>query len=356
MRFAVTVRFLYSLLPLGLGASFAASRPELVPHRVSAGTLVVRVLDAASKAPIPNAQVTDIDVSVQRLTTAVGEARFGWGDRPVAHVRVRQLGYRFAERTVLRGAGDADTATFALVRIPFVLPERRAEALDNCGLRTDSATQELSLVALSTLRLAAEHFDEFRRIYPFTMRAERRTITFSRRPLAPPRETLSREHMSSDRWGEGYRPGGVLHREPLGFSVSLLFVNSLADSSFWDRHCLVARAVESRDGQRWLRLEFAPARNVDSPDWSGSAWLDSATSVLRRIEFRLTGLGENDSPRRLEGYTTFSAPSPFITIPDSSVAYWWRTGPRTESEWGKPDVLQLIRVTAIEYSGATPPP
>lgn len=43
-------------------------------------------------------------------------------------------------------------------------------------------------------------------------------------------------------------------------------------------------------------------------------------------------------------------------MPDSSVAYWWRTGPRTEGEWGKPDVLQLIHVTAIEYTGATPPP
>ena len=355
MRFVHTIRLLHSLLPLGLGASYGASKPDLARH-ASAGTLIVRVIDAASKAPIPNAQVTDLDGGVQRLTAAHGEARFDWGDRPVIRARVRQLGYRFAERTVLRGSGDADTAIFALVRIPLVLPEQRAVAIDNCGQRTDSATQELSLVALSRLRLAAEHFDEFRRTYPFTMRAVRRTVTFSRRQFVPPRETLSREHTSSDRWGDPYRPGDVLHREPLGFSVSLLFVNSLADSAFWDRHCLVAGAVESRDGQRWLRLEFAPARNVDSPDWSGSAWLDSATSVLRRVEFRLTGLGENDSPRRLEGYTTFREPSPFITIPDSSVAYWWRSGPRTESEWGKPDVLQLIRVTAIEYSGAAPPP
>jgi hypothetical protein len=162
--------------------------------------------------------------------------------------------------------------------------------------------------------------------------------------------------VQASEWGDRYEPGNVLHRERLGFTVSLLFVHSLADPVFWDRHCLVARAVERRDGQPWLRLDFAPARDVTTPDWQGSAWLDSATSVLRRIEFRLTGLADDDSPRRLEGYTTFSAPSPFITIPDSSVAYWWRRSPASELEWGKPDVLQLLHVTAIEYSGARPPP
>ena len=68
------------------------------------------------------------------------------------------------------------------------------------------------------------------------------------------------------------------------------------------------------------------------------------------------GLERDDSPRRLEGYTTFSAPSPFITIPDSSVAYWWRSNPASEVDWGRPDVLQLIRVTAVEYTGSRPPP
>jgi hypothetical protein len=162
--------------------------------------------------------------------------------------------------------------------------------------------------------------------------------------------------MHSGEWGDPYEPGKVLHRERLGFSASLLFVHSLADSAFWDRHCLVARAVERREGQSWLRLDFAPARGLGTRDWAGSAWLDSATSVLRRIEFRLTGLADDDSPRRLEGYTTFSVPSPFITIPDSTVAYWWRSSPASELDWGKPDVLQVIHVTSIEYAGSRPPP
>jgi hypothetical protein len=336
-----------------VAGAWAAAPPD-PPARLA--TLLVRVVDAASREPIPNAQVTDLDSAVQRLTNARGEAWFDWSGRPAIHVLVRQLGYRLAERVVSAADGAIGTTVVALERVPFVLPEQRAVAVDRCDLRTDSATQELSLYALSQLRLAAEHYEQFRRTYPFRLRSERQTVVFSRRANVPVRRTISRERTRSDEWGDPYEPGNVLHRERLGFSASLLFVSSLADSAFWDRHCLVARAVERREGQPWLRLDFAPARDVRTPDWAGSAWLDSASSVLRRVEFRLTGLTAGDSPRRLEGYTTFNAPSPFITIPDSSVAYWWRSGPTSEPDWGTPDVLQLIRITEIEYTGARPPP
>lgn len=349
----VAVRAL--LVALGAASALAwVAVPASPAARV--GTLVVRVVDLASREPIPNAQVTDLDAAIQYLTNARGEARLERGDRYAVRVRVRQLGYRFVERTLPVSAAAADTATFALERAPFVLPVQRATAIDRCDMRTDAATQELSLLALSQLRLAAEHYDAFRRTYPFTVRSERKTVTFHRRTGAPARPIVLRERTSSSRWGDPYRPGRVLRRERLSFSASLLFVLALADTAFWDRHCLVARNVESHADQRWLRLDFAPARDLDSPDWSGSAWLDSATSVLRRIEFRMTGLGEHDTPRRLEGYTTFSAPSPFITIPDSTLAYWWRGAPASEDQWGTPDVLQVIHVTVIEYDDAKPPP
>lgn len=322
----------------------------------SAPGFVVRVVDAASRDPIPNAQVTDLDAAIQRLTGAQGEARFDWSDRPEVRLRVRQLGYRARDLLVHPGAPAADTTDVALVRVPFVLPELRAVAIDRCDQRTDSATQDLSLFALSQLRLAAEHYDQFRRAYPFMMRGERHTYTFSRRPGVPTREVVSRERESSANWGDPYRAGRVLHRERLGFSVSLLFVLALADSAFWDRHCLVARGVERHEGEPWLRLQFVPARDLDSPDWAGSAWLDSATSVLRRVEFHLTGLREDDDVRRLEGYTTFSPRSPFITMPDSSIAYWWREGPSSDGEWGRPDVAQVLLVIGIDYAGARPPP
>lgn len=71
--------------------------------------------------------------------------------------------------------------------------------------------------------------------------------------------------------------------------------------------------------------------------------------MLRRIQFRLTGLPDNDTPRRLEGYTTFMSPSPYITIPDSTIAYWWRRGPSYSGEWHAPDIVQLIHVVDVRY-------
>jgi len=61
------------------------------------------------------------------------------------------------------------------------------------------------------------------------------------------------------------------------------------------------------------------------------------------------------APRRLEGHTTFTSPSQFITIPDSTAAYWWRHGPNESSEWHSPDVVQLIHLVRVRYRKVSPP-
>jgi hypothetical protein len=80
--------------------------------------------------------------------------------------------------------------------------------------------------------------------------------------------------------------------------------------------------VESRDGRRLIRLDFSPTLDVHDPDWEGSAWLDSARSVLARVDFRLTNLRNTVGPQQFEGYTVFSMPTPYIAMPDSTVASW----------------------------------
>jgi hypothetical protein len=323
--------------------------------RLPAAALVVQVLDGGTRRPLPNADVLDIGSGTHRLTDARGEARLGWPMSGVLRLRVRQLGYRFVERELRASGAAADTVTVALERVAFVLPELRAEARHQCEALLDSASRQLALLALGQLRLAAEHYDQFRRAYPFDMRGERRTVLVGS-DGRPKQVRVNRERESSERWGDPYRPGDVLRRERRGFSASLLFISTLADSVFWEGHCFSVRGMETRDAQRLLRLEFVPNPELRTPDWEGTAWIDSSTSVLRRIEFRLAGLTDDDEPRRLEGYTTFSAPSPYITIPDSIVAYWWRRVPAERSEWGNPDVVQLLRVVNIDYRGATPPP
>jgi len=61
-------------------------------------------------------------------------------------------------------------------------------------------------------------------------------------------------------------------------------------------------------------------------------------------------------PRRLEGFTTFRSPSPFIVVPDSTVAMWWRREASTYTNgWKGPDVVQLLQLQSVTYRKATPP-
>ena len=139
--------------------------------------------------------------------------------------------------------------------------------------------------------------------------------------------------------------------------MPVLFVSALADSAFWNRHCFEARGVESHDGRRLIRLDFSPALDIRDPDWEGSAWLDSARSVLARVDFRLTNLRHVDGPQRFEGYTVFSTPTPFIAMPDSTVA-WWTIRSPTVGAYGptrRSESMQTLVTRALTYRQRTPP-
>jgi hypothetical protein len=114
--------------------------------------------------------------------------------------------------------------------------------------------------------------------------------------------------------------------------------------------------VETREGRRVIRLDFHPARDVETVDWSGSAWLDSAASVLRRVDFRLANVRDPSAPRRFEGYTTFAVPSPYIAVPDSTLAWWWRRRyPRPTDDERTAEVVQSVTMREAMYVRATPP-
>jgi hypothetical protein len=331
-------RRLAALAPLACLAALGGAQP---------GARVVRVIDGATGRPLPNADVTDLAGDRARLTDADGLVRLPGGG-PL-RLRVRQIGYRAQERTAEAGV---DTLTFALQRTSYTLPGVVSRASSGCPADPDTAAALRSAAALEQLRAGAERYETFRRAYPFRVRLERRTA-----PLGPDgrpaRIVRSVEETDDTRWGDGYRPGRVVEYDRRGsFSVGILFLASLADPRFWERHCFAARAGGALQGAPVVRLEFTPAPHVRDPDWQGVAFLDSATSLLRRVEFQLVGVPEPREPRRLEGYTTFASPAPYLVIPDTTIAIWWRR--KRGAEWGPPDVGQALFVTDVRYRGAAP--
>jgi hypothetical protein len=77
--------------------------------------------------------------------------------------------------------------------------------------------------------------------------------------------------------------------------------------------------------------------------------IDSAASVLARVDFRLTNLPRNSWLRQFEGYTVFTTPSPYIARPDSTVSRWLSNGSPTG--WSQ----QTLEIRDVRYTKETPP-
>ena len=297
-----------------------ASRPleSLAPG--APAVLLLRVVDSATRAPVPNAEVSA--GNRRGLTDSRGEARVPYPEDGELRVRVRQLGFRYVDRTFHRDASsraDEDTAVVALVRMGFALPQLVVRAERRCKGESDPERVALSQASMELLRFGAEQFDNFRRVYPFDITMVRRTTVASAR--IPPKVEV--DTTPSHQWGDRYTPGRVVNESGRDeYFVPLLFVSALADSAFWDRHCFAARGVHSRDGRRLIRLDFSPALDIREPEWEGSAWLDSARSVLARVDFRLTNLRNPVGPQQFQGYTVFSTPTPYIAMPESTLVSW----------------------------------
>jgi hypothetical protein len=237
-------------------------------------------------------------------------------------------------------------------RVAYVISP--VKATSHCSnSAADSGSQDLSVSALDQLKQGAEKYDQFRRHYPFEATVERRTAA------VPEQGDLKRivvrtEKFRSDKWEGAYRPGDIVQYTSGGFTVPLLFLSTLADSVFWEHHCFSVDGVETYRGARVVRLEFSPTTDVRGPDYSGTAFLDSANSTLVRVDFRLANPPGRNGPKKLEGYITFMSPSPFVEVPDTTGAIWWMRG-ADHGDWGKPDYAQIMRLQELRYRKEKPP-
>ena len=309
-------------------------------------TVAVTVRGEPEGRLLPNAELIVLRGGAHRFTGSDGVARLRLPGEGVT-VRVRQIGYVFRDVEVPAGATELEVA---LQRLPFALPTVRANANSACDGITP-ADGALEAWALAQLREGAERYEAYRKEYPFDVTQRRRTVESPGTPRALARE--HKETIGSANWGERYVRGDVVRETAFGFSVPILFLATLGDSAFWDHHCAEHAVVEGDSVGRKVRLRFVPATTVRTTDWIGDAWLDSTTSALIRVDFRLRVSGKS-GPRRFEGYTTFRQAAPFIQVPDSTVAIWWRQPPADTAQWGLPSVVQGVMVEGLKFKRARP--
>jgi hypothetical protein len=326
--------------------------PAREPAHGQTSTLVVTVIDSGARYPLVNADVIDLSTGQHRFTDERGQARLAWPSDGQLRVRVRQVGYQPRQLTLRQANVSDGVNTFAMSRVAYVIST--VKSTSRCATSADSASRELSMSELDQLKQAAEKYDQFRRLFPFEATVERRTAAI------PPngkvgRIVAAKEKFPSETWEAAYKPGDIIQYEFGGiFHVPLLFLSTLGDSVFWEHHCFIARGVESYQGARVVRLEFSPTADVAGPDYEGAALLDSATSHLLRVDFRLANPSQRKGPKRLEGYITFMSPSPFVMLPDTTTAIWWLRDVDS-AKWGNPDVAQRLHLEELKYRKARPP-
>jgi hypothetical protein len=317
--------------------------------------LLVRVLAAESGRALPNVEVLDLASTRPRFTDGPGEAKVPWPSDGRLRLRVRQIGFQFVERSVQRNElTTRDTLTILVERVAFALPRVFTHARTACEIDPDTLSRLLSAEVLAQLRAGAERYAGFVRAYPFRVVVDRRTATLGSDGKTT-RVQMWSEDGPGDEWSAPYRPGDVVDRSQPGFSVPIHFVTTLADPRFWDHHCFAARGVETRDDRRLFRLEFAPAPSTRGVDWAGEAYVDSATSLLQRVDFRLSGWARPTYRAASRDIRCFGPRRLIIYVPDSTITMWWLRTPRDTSDWGTPQVVQLLRVRELRYRRALPP-
>lgn len=340
-------------IALWVAASLGAPAPAAPVYAQGSPSIVVTVVDDISRRPLANADVIDLETGRHRLTDEQGRATLSWPPNGTLRLRVREVGYKPIERTLNIARDTTPTLlTFGMSRVAYVIAPVHSTA--RCVNEADAESRLLTVAVLEQLRQGAEKYEHFRKAYPFDLVVERRTA--EPRATGTARVRHGRESFTSSAAETAYRPGNIVSGvNSRNFSVPILFLSNLADPAFWDHHCFVVRGFEKLDNSAVVRLEFSPSSNIRGPDWEGAALLDSGTSVLRRVEFRVANLGYARGPERIEGYTTYRSPSPFVVMPDTTVAVWWLGRGRRRTIWGEPDFGQMLHLFEMKYSRHPPP-
>ncbi len=316
-------------------------------------SVIIAIRDAATGTSLPNAELLDTtSLRVQGRSDRNGLIRLRLDLSPTCY-RVRQIGYLPAGFPSGTAPAPNDTLVVSLSRAAFALEELTVLSGSGCPGSSPGSGGTAAWL-LDQVQLAASTYEGFVDTWPFEVRLERRTS--SRRPTGTYALREERERVEGKRWREEYRPGNVVKSDRLGFSVPIFFVTLLGNQTFLENHCFRYDSLGTVDGSPFRILSFTPVPSLDKVDWAGRILLDPESGILRQIRFELVNLAGFRSLARFEGSTTFREVSPFVVIPDSTLAWWWRTEERARERNSLPDVVQLLKVTELRFRDDKRPP
>lgn len=256
-------------------------------------TLTGKVEAQATGSPLPYSTVSIDQIGRERFTDATGTFKYFLVLPGKYRIRIRQLGYMPVDTTVAVSVTSPDII-FSLVRVPSTLanvevtaPVRRCEVPEENGYVSDA---EL-LTVLEEAKKNAQRERLLRRTYPFEYKLAQSHDTYDLNDRTHRMIYDTMTFRSDDDWK--YRKGKVVSddRSKLFGEVRVMRLPTLtdfADQRFLMAHCFKYAGITDEDGPPAHRIDFSPDPDIKTPDVEGSIYIDSATYIIRRAEFRLT--------------------------------------------------------------------
>jgi len=255
----------------------------------------VQVLDSISGLAVPGASVAALNrsgIALSRsLSGADGVAMLRPGE-VFSTVRVLKIGFR--PRTVNLGASPAGRTVVLISQLPAQLSTVITRATgSNCP--SDAAAQ-LGALLWDQARAGFDAVLAARAANPARVRLLRfsRTIAVHGGQIQQQSvvhiDTTSEATFFAARSAAAFEQRGFVDDNSTGRVYYAPDADELMDTTFTESHCFAA--VASDDSHPRMRgIAFRPARAVDGrADITGTMWLDSASLVPRKLEFRYTDL------------------------------------------------------------------
>lgn len=259
-----------------------------------AATVAGAVIADGTETPIPFSTVRLRPLGRERFTDGSGKFVYYLIAPGEYQLNVRMLGYLPVDTAVKVQAGVPVNLVVTMVRIPTALeavqvtaPPRRCLYPDEMGYVDDP---ELATV-LNEARKNAQREQLLRRTYPFEYRLAQSHDTYDVADSTHSMQHDTVTYRSDDNWR--YRKGKVVSHDRNRFFgdvrlMRLPTLGDLADRNFLSAHCFKYAGVVDQNGSRTHRIDFSPDSNLVAPDVEGSIYMDSATYLIRRAQFRLT--------------------------------------------------------------------
>jgi len=256
-------------------------------------TVTGTVMAEVTRQPLPYSIVVFDPIGLERFTDQGGSFTYFAVPAGKYKVKIRQLGYTPLDTTLVVTAATTNPV-FLLNRVPSTLEDVQVTALvrrcivpEENGFVDDA---ELAIV-LAEARKNAQRERLLRRTYPFEYKLAQQHDTYDTQDSTHKIVYDTTTFRSDDDWR--YRQGKVVSGD---FSkvfgdvrvMRLPTLTDLADTRFLIAHCFKYSGISEEDSTPTYRIDFAPIPEILAPDVEGSIFIDSASYLIRRAEFRLT--------------------------------------------------------------------